>query len=413
MKNNNQDQRIEELLLLQRVAQRINSILDLEVLLEEVVTDVAQTFGYSRTGILFKDEKTNELVIAAVSGWTVNYHVKGDRFKIGEYGIIGQVGFTEQTYYAPDVTKDPHYQVSEESTRSELDIPLKVRGKLIGVFSFQHKDYNAFSESRIQLLEALAGHVTTAIENARLFQSERKEKNRMARELEEARTVQLSLFPDRTPELFDFEISGLCIPCHEVGGDWFDYIPLKDGKIGLVLADISGKGMSAALLMASTRSILRSAAIRESSPAKVLNEVNLILIEDFPKSRFVTMIYAVLDTVNKTVTFANAGHHPPLISDSSGVHELKFESALPLGIKDFQFSQYQVEITSGTRLLFYSDGISEAMNRSNEEFGAERLINLFASETSNLQSIFDEVSKFSGDGMASDDMTLLMIKAKH
>lgn len=412
MKNNSQDQRIEELLLLQRVAQRINSILDLDVLLEEVVTDVAQTFGYSRSGILFKDEKTNELVIAAVSGWTVNYHVKGDRFKIGEYGIIGQVGLNEQTYYAPDVTKEPHYQVSEESTRSELDIPLKVHGKLIGVFSFQHKDFDAFPESRIQLLEALAGHVATAIENARLFQNERREKDRMARELEEARTVQLSLFPNRKPELSDFEISGLCIPCYEVGGDWFDYILLKDGKIGLVLADISGKGMSAALLMASTRSILRSAAIRESSPAKVLNEVNLVLIDDFPKTRFVTMIYAVLDTVNKTLTFANAGHHPPLISDASGVRNLKFESALPLGIKDFKFSEYQIEIASGNRLLFYSDGISEAMDGSNEEFGVERLINLFASETSNVNSILDEVGKFSGDNPASDDMTLLMIKAK-
>lgn len=412
MKNNNQDQRIEELLLLQRVAQRINSILDLDVLLEEVVTDVAQTFGYSRSGILFKDEKANELVIAAVSGWTVNFHVKGDRFKIGEYGIIGHVGLTEQTYYAPDVKIDPYYRVSEESTRSELDIPLKVHGKLIGVFSFQHKDYDAFPESRIQLLEALAGHVATAIENARLFQNERKEKNRMAKELEEARTVQRSLFPNHIPELSGFEISGLCVPCNEVGGDWFDYIPLEDGKLGLVLADISGKGMAAALLMASTRSILRSAAIKYSSPAKVLNELNVVLIEDFPKSRFVTMIYAVLDPNSRTVTFANAGHHPPLISDDSGVRILKFESALPLGIKDFQFSDYQIEITPGSRLLFYSDGISEAMNGSYQEFGTERLINLFAAETSNVHSILDEVGKFSGDNPATDDITLLMIKAK-
>jgi phosphoserine phosphatase RsbU/P len=413
MKNNNQDQRIEELLLLQRVAQRINSILDLDVLLEEVVTDVAQTFGYSRSGILFKDEKSNELVIAAVSGWTVNFHVKGDRFKIGEYGIIGQVGLTEQTYYAPDVTRDPYYQVSEESTKSELDIPLKVHGKLIGVFSFQHKDYDAFPESRIQLLEALAGHVATAIENARLFRNERKEKDRMARELEEARAVQRSLFPNHTPELSGFEISGLCVPCYEVGGDWFDYIPLGDGKLGLVLADISGKGMAAALLMASTRSILRSAAIRYSSPAKVLNELNVVLIEDFPKSRFVTMIYAVLDPISKTVTFANAGHHPPLISDGSGVSILKFESALPLGIKDFQFSDYQIKITPGSRLLFYSDGISEAMDPFYQEFGTNRLIKLFTSETSSVQNILEEVQKFCGDNPASDDITLLMIKAKN
>jgi len=268
MNNEDQNQRIQELLLLQRVTQRINSILDLDVLLEEVVSDVAQTFGYSRSGILFKVEETNELEIVAVHGWTVNYHVKGDRFKIGEYGMVGHVGLIEKTYYAPDVTKDPYYQISEESTRSELDIPLKVHGRLIGVFNFQHQEVNQFSPERIQLLEALAGHVATAIENARLFKNEREEKDRMARELDEARTVQLSLFPNWKPDVPGFEINGLCLPCREVGGDWFDYILLNDGKLGLVLADVSGKGMAAALLMASTRSILRMFAEKGLPPGE-------------------------------------------------------------------------------------------------------------------------------------------------
>src|SRR5215469_17956367 len=112
---------IDELFLLQRVAQRIASLLDIDVLLEEVVGDVAQTFGYSRSAVLLKDELTNEMVIAAVRGWTINYHQKGERFKIGEYGITGHVGFTGETYYAPDVLLDPYYQVSEPLTRSELD----------------------------------------------------------------------------------------------------------------------------------------------------------------------------------------------------------------------------------------------------------------------------------------------------
>src|SRR5512145_889568 len=151
---NDENQKIKELLLLQRVAQRINSILDLDLLLEEVVSDAAETFGYSRSGVLLKDEETNELVIAAVRGWTINYHVKGDRFKIGAYGMVGHVGQTGETYYAPDVTKDPYYQISESSTRSELDIPLQVHGRLIGVFDFQHHELNGFPAGRIQLLEA-------------------------------------------------------------------------------------------------------------------------------------------------------------------------------------------------------------------------------------------------------------------
>lgn len=409
---NDENQKIKELLLLQRVAQRINSILDLDLLLEEVVSDVAQTFGYSRSGILLKDEETNELVIVAVRGWTVNYHVKGDRFKIGEYGMVGHVGFTEETYYSPDVTIDPYYQVSEESTRSELDIPLKIRGRLIGVFNFQHQEKNAFTDSRIQLLEALAGHVATAIENARLFGNERKEKDRMISELNEARSVQLSLFPAWTPDMSGFEISGLCIPCREVGGDWFDYIPLPDGRLGLVLGDVSGKGTGAALLMASARSIIRMFAEQGLPPAEVLLNVNRILVTDLPRTRFVTMIYAIIDPASKSIVFSNAGHLPPLFADSNGLRFLESDSGLPLGIQDGSFAEQRVQMSSGSRLLLYSDGITEAMNSISEEFGEERLKEHLTNPSASIQSLLESVNVFLNGFTASDDMTVVMIKSQ-
>jgi len=409
---NDENQEIKELLLLQRVAQRINSILDLDILLEEVVSDVAQTFGYSRSGILLKDEEANELVIVAVRGWTVNFHVKGDRFKIGEYGMVGHVGMTEETYYSPDVTLDPYYQVSEESTRSELDIPLKIHGRLIGVFNFQHQDVNAFSESRIQLLEALAGHVATAIENARLFGNERKEKERMINELNEARSIQLSLFPDGNPDIPGFEITGLCIPCREVGGDWFDYIPLQDGRLALVLADVSGKGTGAALLMASARSILRMFAEKGLPPGEVLSNVNRILVKDLPKTKFVTMIYAVIDPDEKNVVFANAGHLSPIFSDSSGLSLLNTDSGLPLGILDGAFADHKVEMTTGSRLFLYSDGITEAMNSVSEEYGEERIKLHLSNPASSTKSLLENVNDFLNGFPSSDDMTVVMIKSK-
>ncbi|HRP94583.1 MAG TPA: GAF domain-containing protein, partial [Ignavibacteriaceae bacterium] len=186
-----QKRQIQELLLLQRSAQKINSILDLDTLLEEIVNDVSETFGYLRAGVLLKDDEANELEIAAVRGWTKNYHIKGDRFKIGVYGIIGHVAATMKTYYAPDVTIDPYYQVSEESTRSEVDIPLIIKDRLIGVFSVQHHEKNAFDQERIQLLESLAAHVAIAIENARLFRNEKMERERISNELKDARNIQL------------------------------------------------------------------------------------------------------------------------------------------------------------------------------------------------------------------------------
>lgn len=410
MNPENQDLRIQELFLLQRVAQRINAILDLEVLLEEVVSDVARTFGYSRSAVLLKDDETDELVIAAVRGWTVNYHIKGERFKIGEYGIVGHVAATGETYHAPDVTVDPYYQISETSTRTELDIPLKVRGRLIGVFNFQHHELNAFPPGRIRLLEALAGHVATAIGNARLFRREREEKERMARELAEAQQVQTALFPGRAPEIPGFDITGLCRPCKEVGGDWYDYIPLPDGRCGLVLADVSGKGMGAALLMASTRSILRMFAKQGLPPGEVLQQVNRVLIADFPKTKFVTMVYALIDPAARRITFANAGHLPPLFIDAAGARFLEVTSGFPLGFRETVFAEYIIDMPPGSRLLLYSDGVNEAMNGAGEEYEAGRIRAHMAGPNATIQSLWDDVRIFSGDSPAADDITLVMVR---
>ena len=404
-------QQIQELFLLQRVAQRINGILDLEVLLEDIVDDVARTFGYSRSAVLLKDDATNTLEIAAVRGWTTNYHLKGQRFKIGEYGMVGHVGQTEETYYAPDVTVDPYYRVSESRTRSELDIPLKVRGRLIGVFNAQHDQVNAFSPPRIQLLEALAGHVAVAIENAQLFDRERQEKERMIREAQEAQTIQAGLFPREAPTVMGFRIAGTCLPCRAVGGDWYDYIALDDGRIGIVLGDVSGKGMAAALLMSSTRSVLRLITENESSPAVVLSRLNQVLLKDFPAARFVTLIYAVLDPRQRTVVFANAGHPYPLLIDGAGARFVEHDVGLPLGIRDGAFSEHVVPMHETSRLLLYSDGVTETMNPSSEMYGGDRLRQHASARAASIPMLLREIAQFAGGSPAPDDVTVVMAEA--
>src|SRR5262249_24810473 len=170
--------RIEELFLLQRVAQKINSTLDLDALLDQIVSDVAATFGYTRLAILLRDAETNDLVIGA--GRSGELSLKGARFKIGEdAGISTRAAATGETYYTPNARKGPFHVLGEEDKHSEIDIPLKVRDELIGIFNVQHFEMNGFSPERIRLLEALAGHVATAIANARMFQRERFEKERM------------------------------------------------------------------------------------------------------------------------------------------------------------------------------------------------------------------------------------------
>jgi phosphoserine phosphatase RsbU/P len=410
MKQNYQEQRIKELFLLQCVTQKISSILDLDLLLEEIVGDTLQTFGYCRSAILLTDDETNELEIAAVRGWTTNLHTKGDRFKIGKYGITGHVAETGKTYYASDVRKDPYYQVSEESTKSEVDIPLKTHGKVIGVFNIQDQKLNAFPKERIQMLETLAGYITIAIENARLFFKERDEKKRMLNELIEARKIQLNLFPQNPPNVPGFCISGIGLPCQEVGGDWYDYILYDDGRLGIVLADVSGKGMSAALLMSSTRSILRLIAKSNDSPKEVLKQVNDILLKDFPITKFVTMIYAILDPSNRSLVFANAGHLYPLFINSLDNNFIETSVGVPLGVTDSSYDECKIEFSKKSRLLFYTDGVTETMNKSMEEYGSERLKNHFTSRTASIKSIINEVKEFSQRESFSDDFTLVMIE---
>jgi sigma-B regulation protein RsbU (phosphoserine phosphatase) len=402
------EERIRELLLIQRVAQRISSILDLDRLLEEILTDVCRTFGYSRSTMWLKDDATNELVM---HGWTGPHHSEGDRFRIGVDGIVGHVGVTMETYYAPNVLVDPYYRLSEEQSRSEVAIPLVVGGRLVGIFDVEHTEVDAFPPARIQLLEALAGHLATAVENARLFRQERLEKERMASELQEARQIQLGLFPADAPETPGFAIEAQCIPCYEVGGDWFDFLRLDDGRLGIILADVSGKGLAAALLMSSTRSILRLLAEDGLPPRELLRRINRTLLKDLPIARFVTMIYAVLDASNRRLVFANAGHPYPLLVDSAGGRFLRTDAGFPLGLRDGSFAEREVELPPGSRLVLYSDGLPEATSGAEEEYGTDRIRRHLDAPGATVESLLDDVRTFVSGAPPSDDQTVVLIRA--
>ena len=401
------EERLRGLLLLQRVARRISSLLDHDRLLEEILTDVSQTFGYNLATIWLRDDTTNELVL---HGWAGPHHRQGDRFRIGVDGIVGRVAVTGEAYNAPDVRVDPYYRLADERSRSELAIPLTAGGRLIGVFDVEHTELDAFTPARVELLEALAGHVATAIENARLFRQERLEKERALRELSEARQIQSGLFPAQSPKTPGFLLEARCIPCREVGGDWFDYVPFDDGRVGIILADVSGKGMAAALLMSSTRSILRLLS-DGSPPGEVLQRINRILLKDLPAARFVTMIYAVLDPVHRRLSFANAGHPYPLLVDPAGARFLETETGFPLGIREGSYAEREVQMPAGSRLVIYSDGLSEAKSAAGEEYGTARIQRHFEEESATVESLLDEVRGFSTNAPAADDLTVAMLRA--
>ena len=401
---------VDDLQKLQKAAQKITSILDLDQLIDNIVNDVARSFGCVEAGIYLHDEERGEMVLAGVHGCTVNH--KGHCLKIGKEGMVGYVASTGQMRYAPDVRKDDYYIACEESTLSEVAIPLHVGECLVGVFTASHPELDGFPRQQLRILQSLCDHVAVAVHNARRFQSERAERETMSREAAEARVMQQALLPKSSPFLPGFVISGLSVPAGAVGVDWYDFIPFPDGRWGLVLADVSGKGTAAALLMSATRGMLRSLAEACCGPGEVLTKLNSLLVDDFPAGKFVTLVYAVLDPATRNVVFANAGHLHPLFIDDNGAQFLDTECGLPLGIGCGDYSETSVTLSKGSRLVFYSDGITEAVDAEEQEYGLERLAEHAASAEASAVTIVDDVRGFANGSGARDDATVVFVGVK-
>lgn len=400
-----EQEQIRSLLLLNEAAQKIGSILDLDILLDKIVNDVAQMFGCLEASVWLRDAVSNEMVLEGVVGCSTQ--MKGRRLGIGLQGMIGHVAATARTRYAPDVKNDPFYICCdhEAQIRSELDIPLICNGEVVGVFSVIGSDLDAFSFQQRTLLQKLCEHIATAVNNARVFTRDRSERD-------EARRIQQALFPRICPLMENFTIDGHCVSAGQVGGDWYDYFRLPDGRVAVVLADVAGKGMPAALLMSSTRGMLRSYISNAPlHPAEALTRLNRILIEDLPPEKFITMVLAVLDPASRELTFASAGHPFPIFVNGTAKF-LDSASGVPLGIVDQEYTEQTVVLPPGSRLLLYSDGISEATNRAHEEFGPDRLRKLAGAHDFSVKSILTGVNAFTGSVSLHDDATVVLLQSR-
>ncbi|MGC2194464.1 MAG: GAF domain-containing SpoIIE family protein phosphatase [Terriglobales bacterium] len=402
--------RVQELLKLQKAAQKISSILDLDQLIDKIVNDIACSFGCAEINVFLHEPEQSEMVLAGVHGCSV--HHKGHRLKVGKEGLVGYVAATGQMRYAPDVSLDPYYIACEKDTRSEVAIPLHVDGELVGVFTASHREPDAFDADQLWLFQGLCIHIAVAVQNARRFQQERSEREKMSREAQEARSIQQALLPKSSPFIPGFAVSGLSISAGAIGGDWYDFIDLGEGRWGLVLADVSGKGTAAALLMSATRAVLRSLAENSCTPAEVLTKLNGVLVADFPSGRFVTMVYAVLDPGQGTLTYASAGHLPPLLVEPSGARFLETEMGLPLGIRHGSYSEATVQLPDQFRIALYSDGITEATNLEDEEYGPGRLARYVQRMDACPDTLLEDVRAFANGAGLRDDATIIMLCRK-
>ncbi|RMF29485.1 MAG: hypothetical protein D6759_13775 [Chloroflexi bacterium] len=242
---------------------------------------------------------------------------------------------------------------------------------------------------------------------------------RMSEELQVARAIQQGLFPKAVPEIAGFEMDARSLPAQETGGDFYDFAPLPGGQMGIVIGDVSGKGVPAALLMADVRGIWRAEAWTNSDPAEVLTHVNYWLCRDIRSHDFVTMIYAILDPDQKKLWIASAGHPPPLLRRAEGTLQEVEAYGLPLGIRpDVTYEQVQVALAPGDMLIFYTDGIVEALKPGTRQFfGFHRLEQLIVQQAPPsphqlIEEIIQAIYRFSGDRAWNDDVTIVVLQRK-
>jgi serine phosphatase RsbU (regulator of sigma subunit)/anti-sigma regulatory factor (Ser/Thr protein kinase) len=299
----------------------------------------------------------------------------------------------------------------------KLVVPLVSQGELIGLLNLGPRlSEQAYSSDDRRLLDNLAAQAAPAVRVGQLVREQEAEvraRERIERELEVARLIQQNFLPKELPDLPGWQVAAFYRPARAVGGDFYDFIELPDGQVGIVCGDVTDKGVPAAMVMAATRSVLRASAQRLAAPGEVLERVNDLLCPDIPPKMFVTCLYGVLEPETGRLRYANAGHNLPYVRTASGVVELR-ATGMPLGLMPgMAYEEKEAILQPGESVLLSSDGVAEAHNAQREMFGCPRLMELMASRGGGglIDAVLTELDRFTGPGWEQeDDITLVALE---
>ena len=305
---------------------------------------------------------------------------------------------------------------SDFPIKNLLSVPMMMKGKMVGLVTvFNKHTESGFTTGEQRLLSIIAAQSAHLIENARLYEEEQN-LLRLQEEMRLAYDIQVNLLPKSFPAVKGYEIAGKSIPSKDVGGDYFDFIPINDKCFGFCLGDISGKGIPAALLMSNLQATLRGQTLMKFSVKDCVTFTNNLLYNNTDINKYATLFHAVLDSAENKITFCNAGHNEPILIDGNGnVQRLK-EGGMIVGIMpDAPYEEATIDFPAGSIIVVFSDGMTEAMNKNEEEFGEERLIALIEKyrhlpSLELINVIMDTVNGFAGTEEQMDDMTLVVIK---
>jgi serine phosphatase RsbU (regulator of sigma subunit) len=399
----------------------VSTLIGLDNILDSMKDTYVNALKIQNFGILLKDYKSGRLKLVRQVGISVSdleLKAAGLPQFIRDKAAVSQPPFVEQHDF---VNVFPGNSVILANENIYTAIPMIIKQKVIGLLLFGLKHSGSqFSGKDIELLVASANQSAIAIENARLYESE-AEKNKIENDLELARKIQQGLLPKCIPEIHGLNICGQMVPAQQVGGDYFDLIPVSERKLYVIVGDVSGKGLSASLYMTKLQTMMQLACKTERSPKEILIDINKSFYETIERNWFVTLTLALFDTGKNTVKFCRAGHMPLLIAQNGNVDVYKTQG-LGLGLENGKlFSQTLIEeelnLKEGQIYAFFSDGITEAMNEKMDMFGENKLTTLLINQSTRttseiMDTIWIELDKFRGTAAPSDDMTMVLVKVK-
>lgn len=381
--------------------------------------------GLAITSLRKPDELLQEVLTRAIAILDARYGaiwlLDGDG-----YTLASAFGFTDESSVPgmmPNLTGASLETVQDMADAALcLMAPMNVRNRNLGVLSVagkesRHGGYQEFSETDFQLLTSFASQAAVAVENANLYQAA-IEKERMDQELAVAAEIQETLIPASFPKDPDLEFAAFTLPCRTIGGDFFDFFYLPDGSLGIVIADVSGKSVPAALLVSTFHGALHAMCEGARSLESLVGRLNALLVKTTPANKFITAMFAVWNPETQSVVTVTAGHEPAIIRRRDGNLEALDAGGLLLGIvPDAEYASQTVNMAPGDMLCLFTDGITDRMNGSGERFGAERLESLLQQIKAPapavvIQSIFKALEEFAGDESPPDDQTMVLIRRK-
>jgi phosphoserine phosphatase RsbU/P len=405
-----------ELSTIVEATKRLNSTLDLAELLNIILQLTTRHTGAERGTVFLVDHERNEI-------WSlvgIGLDQQEIRLPVTR-GIAGWVAQHGEAVNIADAYADPRFESEVDlrlgfRTRSLLCMPILNKDReIIGVLQLLNKKTGAFTQADETMLRAISDHVALALENAQLHR-ELLHKQRMERDLALARSIQVGLLPERPPQIEGFDIAVSHRPSLEVGGDYYDFIRLAPDTILTVVADVEGKGVGSAMVMANLQATLHALLAHLHSLERLVASLNDMMLTDTRGQKFMTMFVALLDQPHRTLHYVNAGHVPPAVVRVNGTVDYLREGGMVVGLFPSQhYDRGHVRMEQGDIFVGCTDGITEAMDTQDEEYGQQRLVELVARERALpaaeiVKSVLTEVDLFSRGGTHEDDRVILILK---